>query len=334
MIEELRIQNFQAHRKLRVVFSPTITTIVGGSDRGKSSILRALRWCCTNAPGGDAFVRHGAEGATVAVVVDGRTVSRRRKVGGDKNTYHLDGEEFKAFGRGVPDTIAALLNMPGVCWQGQHDASFWFGESAGEVSRQLNAIVNLGIIDISLTNVGRVFRTAKTRLEVAEEDLTHAKAALVRLKWVPEADADLLAVEAAEVVTVNLAARGRVVRILAAEVRTHHKAAAAAHKRHVGAEKVLEAGLEARTKALGAANLRRTIAAVVETKDLADIYIPPITPMASAHTAQRTAWLRADSLSAALTHVLKEKATLCQRKKDYEKAQAACPAVCPTCGAS
>ncbi len=183
MIEGLSLQNFQAHRKLRVEFGPGITTIVGRSDVGKSAIIRALRWAATNQPGGDQFITTGTKGTSVALRVDGRVIKRKR--GGSVNSYHLDAEEYKAFGRGVPGPIVSVLNMPGVCWQGQHDAPFWFSETGGEVARRLNSIVNLAIIDTTLASVQSENHAGRVRLRDATEKEKQTAEILEGLDGVP-----------------------------------------------------------------------------------------------------------------------------------------------------
>lgn len=183
MIESLSLQNFQAHRKLRVEFGPGITTIVGRSDVGKSAIIRALRWAATNQPGGDQFITTGTKGTSVALRVDGRVIKRKR--GGSVNTYHLDAEEYKSFGRGVPGPIVSVLNMPGVCWQGQHDAPFWFSETGGEVARKLNSIVNLAIIDTTLASVQSENHAGRVRLRDATEKEKQTAEILEELDGVP-----------------------------------------------------------------------------------------------------------------------------------------------------
>lgn len=158
-LNNLHLQNFQVHEDLNLPLSPGITTIMGPTDRGKSAVLRALEWAALNSMGGDAFVRHGSKETTVTLTVGDRTVVRSK--GGRSNVYALDGSEFRALGvGGVPQDVADLLRVGELNFQGQHDSPFWFAESAGEVSRQLNAIVDLGAIDTALERVAAAGREA------------------------------------------------------------------------------------------------------------------------------------------------------------------------------
>ena len=109
MIKKLLIRNFQIHSKLKIEFDPRITTIIGSSDVGKSSVIRAIKWVCKNNPQGQAFIKDGTKGTSVKLFVDDKSITRKRTK--SENTYFLDKNEFKAFGPNVPDTISKVLNI-------------------------------------------------------------------------------------------------------------------------------------------------------------------------------------------------------------------------------
>ena len=133
MLRSLHIKNFQVHTDLKIEFSPTITSIKGPTDSGKSSVLRALRWVCLNDMAGEAFIREGACSVLALLRIGDRKIGRGK--GQIGNVYRLDDREFKAFGQGnVPQEIAQVLQLNEINFQGQHDAPFWFAETAGEVS--------------------------------------------------------------------------------------------------------------------------------------------------------------------------------------------------------
>jgi len=193
LFSELRIQNFQNHSKLKVDLDPKITTITGRSDVGKSAILRALKWVCLNSPQGESFIKNGEPGTTVQLIVDDRKIVRKRGKG--DNLYLIEEEEFKAFSSNVPDEIAKILNVGDKNFQGQHDSVFWFSQSAGEVSRQLNSVVDLGVIDDSLANVAKKVRHYQTAAEINRERLQKSKTRRESLAWVVDANNDYAEVE-------------------------------------------------------------------------------------------------------------------------------------------
>jgi len=193
MLERLKLKNFQAHVLRELDFDERVTTIVGPSDVGKSSIIRALRWASLNVPV-SSLVHDGAKEASVRLVVDAKHVVRER---GTENTYSLDAQEYKAFRTSVPDDIAAILQLDEVNFQNQHDPVYWFSCSSGEVSRQLNAIVDLGVIDAAMAAINQTFHKCRVKTEITEERLQEAIVRRDALAWVVEADTDLVTVESA-----------------------------------------------------------------------------------------------------------------------------------------
>lgn len=181
MFKALKLINFQAHARLTVEFDPGITTIKGPTDVGKSAVLRALRWVCLNDRTGDDFIRHGTERVLAKLILpDGTWIGRGKGEVG--NIYGLNGHDFKAFGQGVPDEIAGTLQVSAINFQKQHDSHFWLAESAPEVSRQLNAVIDLSVIDTAMGNAAKMVRTARERVTVSEERIGEKRRRFKELK--------------------------------------------------------------------------------------------------------------------------------------------------------
>jgi len=332
MLEKLLVQNFQGHDKFRVDFDPHITCIVGPSDAGKSALIRALRWVSTNQPGGDEFVRHGTKGTTVKLAADGHTVTRRRSPGGSVNEYHLDEQSFSAFGRNVPEPIEQFLNIGSVCWQGQHDAPYWFSDTAGEVSRQLNAIVDLGIIDETLARVGRAFHRARTKLETAEESLTEAKAAHDALSWVPAFEAAVTLVEAAEARHAATAHQAATVATLVQQAQRHQATRDNATGAALLGDTAIVAGERAVASRTAANTLRQLLGEASQHQDAARRKVPSTERMEAALIQHKVATVAATTLQNLIRSVRARKEELCQLERDLQAAEKAVPKRCPTCG--
>lgn len=193
-MRKIRLFNFQAHSNLEVSLG-TLTCITGPSDTGKSAVIRALRWVCLNDLRGSDFVKWGAKECAVEVEMEGGTVVRRSRKGGE-NYYHLTvpgspEKEFKAFGNSVPQEIAEVLGVSSINFQSQHDGPFWFSLSDGEVGRRLNEIVDLTLIDKSQTKVAVSIRSCTAALAIRQEDLVKAIEECGRYKHVEQISAEL-----------------------------------------------------------------------------------------------------------------------------------------------
>ena len=55
MIKEISIKNFQSHKDSHIELSDGVNIIVGASDSGKSSLIRAIKWLATNRPSGESI---------------------------------------------------------------------------------------------------------------------------------------------------------------------------------------------------------------------------------------------------------------------------------------
>lgn len=193
MIESIRLRNFQRHKDLLVELGPHLTVLIGESDVGKSSIVRAIRFVCFNRPSGRHFIKHGTKNVRVDLRVDGRVVTRQK---GEKgNICLLDKKAFSALRRDVPEEVAALLNVSDVNVSQQHETAFWLSKTAGEVSKELNAVINLDLIDKTLQILNSRARKSRDVVEMTEDRLRKATFERDGLSWVKKADLDLEYVE-------------------------------------------------------------------------------------------------------------------------------------------
>lgn len=189
----MMIVDFQAHTKSKIIFSENVTTIIGPTDTGKSSLIRALFWLAFNRPRGSSFTRKGSDGSKVKLLVDDRVVVRSNGKRG--NNYIVDNRKLKSFGAGVPEEASSLLNISEVSFQRQHDQPFWLSLSPGEVSRELNQIINLSLIDSTLFNIGSFLRKTNYRVEESESRLRSLTRDRDEILWGKEASSSLEVIE-------------------------------------------------------------------------------------------------------------------------------------------
>jgi len=197
MIERLQIKNFRVHKKLDIDFSPLVNCIIGRNAVGKSTILRAINWVVRNKPAGDSVINWNADKTAVRLTIDGNKITRTK--GRAVNTYKLNKEKpYKAFRNDVPKNIEKIINLSDINFQGQHEAPFWFCETAGEISRQLNAIVNLEAMDNTLKNIASALRESQIIIKVTKKRLEEIITQQKSFTYVKEMNEDLERVEYAQ----------------------------------------------------------------------------------------------------------------------------------------
>lgn len=195
MFDSLHIQNYKSHADSLFEFHNGMNVFVGATDEGKSAAVQALRWVCQNQPQGDNF-RSWWGGDTIAELTLGDAWVKRSKIGTAKNLYEMSGyaEPFKAFGNSVPEPILKLLNLAPINWQLQHDRTFLLSETAGEVGRQLNEIVDLDIIDTANTRMAGKVRDVRGDIKAQETVLAEQEAKHATYDYIPQMEKDLAAI--------------------------------------------------------------------------------------------------------------------------------------------
>lgn len=194
MLERIILRNFQKHARLDMELSPGINVIVGESDAGKSSVVRALRWLFFggSTPG---LCRHGTDRTSVGAVIDGAMFTRRRRDG--RTTCKLAGKEYAAIGRGTPDEVAEFLRVGDLNFQGQMDGPFLLGASPYEAAKLLNRVVSLDLIDTTLDRLDAGVRGARDERKRALQEEKRLQGEVESFGWLDGAQVALEAAESA-----------------------------------------------------------------------------------------------------------------------------------------
>jgi len=181
ILESLHLINFQIWDDLFFQFVPGINAIIGPSDIGKSSALRALYWLTQNYPSGDEFLKHGAKFVSVEGVWPGGKVMRYRSK--KENKYIINGVDFDTVGTSVPKEARDIMGLTDTNFQMQDDPFFLIGlPNSGEVAKRLNQVVGLNLIDTSLLYPKKIIRRMSTKIKSHESELKIKKKKLERFK--------------------------------------------------------------------------------------------------------------------------------------------------------
>lgn len=327
MITTITLVNFQRHHRLTIDLS-RVLTITGDTDKGKSSILRALRWVTLNQFPGPAneLVRWNKKAAKVTLKFGKHTVTRKKGKG--VNTYSLDGKVYKAFGAGkVPDPIADVLKLTEANFQMQLDPHMWFSQSAGEVSRQLNQIINLNQIDDSLSYLASELRKAKTEVELTRKRSKAAWEQVKELSWVKQAHVKLGKIEKLQAGIVEKGSSLLSLGLLLLRAVELGGAIRIASNALLGGLNTIRAG-EACHKLAGRANsLSEQLARIGRTEELARTEIPTLPDPTKCSELQE----QVKRLSNLLGSIEEKESKICVLRNELAEARKNLK-TCPTCG--
>lgn len=333
MIEWLELTDFQCHQQLQVELGQSVVVLVGPSDAGKSAVLRALRWLVTDRPLGDACVREGAGGCEVVLQVDGQQVFRRRFA--RRNEYAIDAQIFKAWGSAPPAPVQQLLNLGPENFQGQHDAPFWLTLTAGEVAKQLNAIVDLAVVDELVGTLSGRVRQARAVQEVTAQRLEAAKQEVARLVDVPRLQQALRRLQGLQQVAFTQAGRAAALRRGVETGRLYAISATQLRRVVRAGQRVLTAGVRARAALASAGALRQAVVEVHRQREIAGRKQPDLGPL----TAARAQWESSETSVRDLRGIVESIRGACeQQKRTQQGLQAAAAELerqlqgkCPVC---
>ena len=174
MIKSIRLKNFQGHKDTEIVFSPGFNLLVGPSDHGKSSVIRAIDWVRTDQPKGKTitgFIHRGMEEIKVSLTTEKNVITRKRDRK-DTGSYSTDdGDVFSAMGSVVPMVVNDILGMSDINVQLQLDTHFLILETAGRAASFINKITKLDKIDEGLSLLKSMKSTASKKIGELGEDL-------------------------------------------------------------------------------------------------------------------------------------------------------------------
>lgn len=174
MIKKIKLQNFQSHLNNEIEFVEGINIIIGSSNSGKSSIIKAINWNINNAPAGLEIINHNENECKVKLNIENNEIGKVKSKDG-KNDYVINDNELKSVGQNVPKEIFDLTNFNFLNMQMQFDKFFLLQDSPGEIARILNKIINLEIIDQSIKNIKSKVNKKSQDIQYLENDILDIK---------------------------------------------------------------------------------------------------------------------------------------------------------------
>lgn len=188
MFKNLRLENFQSHKDSTFEFSPNLSVIVGSSNQGKSSIVRAFSLLLYN-QWDSSWTRVGASFCRITLTLDSGIVVIREK-GPKINKYTLQipnqpSQIFSNFGVEVPDIIQKALNIRKIDmgkddplilnYASQLESLFLFNRSGSAKANVLGHLSNAHFLDHALRSLGTEKKQISTEKNLKTQELALLK---------------------------------------------------------------------------------------------------------------------------------------------------------------
>lgn len=208
IIKHVEIKNFQSHEYTIVEFKDGLNTIIGESNSGKTSILRAIRWCLDNDPKGADFITTGRDDCSVTVVFDDGTSIIRKRTRNDSGTYDVVGktiqpdgtvtkwtQTYKGFANNLPVEIMNIHQMPKVnltkdiCthlnMMSQLDGPFLVTESPQVKAAIIGRLTGTQIIDLGIKETNKTILSNSKTIKTYTQEKEDRENELFRFQYLP-----------------------------------------------------------------------------------------------------------------------------------------------------
>lgn len=172
MLKEIQINNFRTHRNTKLRFAKPITGIIGKSLRGKTNIIRSIKWVNDNRPSGFSFHSNFTkenEPTKVKIKTERETIlaSKTNKT----HTYKLDDKIFRKVGKKVPEEISNSLNLSDINFQLQLDPPFLVTSTPGQVTKIISDITQTDKIEKAIIETRKRKSTIEAERKIISADI-------------------------------------------------------------------------------------------------------------------------------------------------------------------
>ena len=122
-IMKCQIKDYQIIKNAFLEFIPGLNVIIGPSNNGKSSILKAIKALIYTVPG-TTPIRNGQSSYVVGINYNNHTVILQK--GLKESLYIVDGEKYTKYGVNTPEIVSKSLNIKELTLNGNKEQlNFW-----------------------------------------------------------------------------------------------------------------------------------------------------------------------------------------------------------------
>jgi exonuclease SbcC len=166
MIQNLKIHNFQAHKDLKLELKPGINLILGDSNIGKTSIIRALQLLLTGSPKSPIYA--SGNPVKVKMTLNDKVYSVEKTIRKNKVTKTIwnidnqiyDGANYK------PDIGLSDINI-----QSQFDPFYMISKTPGLIGKEIQIVTGVDLADKIKSKLNPEINNLKTNIARLENNI-------------------------------------------------------------------------------------------------------------------------------------------------------------------
>ena len=195
MIKRITLKNFESHEDSTIEFSEGLNLIIGQSNQGKSSIVRALAMVVANRFDHDS-IRTGAKYCSVAVETEKGMVTAER--GEDTNHWIIETpqgkKEYRNIGSSVPSEVLEVLGMgervrgeikelPNIMFQ--LEKHYMLSEidgkktTANSIARMMDEAIGIGGMEELIKDIATDFSAKKRELDTRNIQISELRSKIL-----------------------------------------------------------------------------------------------------------------------------------------------------------
>jgi len=186
MIKEIKIKNFQSHKKTTLRLCEGINGIIGIPNSGKTAIIRAIKWAFTNRPAGFQFHSKFSTSKFTSVSIKFDNGSITLKKSEPKSIYKTssgnENNDYKKFGQQIPDKVKQLININEINFSDQLEGPFLIASTPSEFSRIINKVTKTEEFDKCIAVANKKIGVLKTRKNLIVNNIKEIEKKIAKLK--------------------------------------------------------------------------------------------------------------------------------------------------------
>lgn len=122
MSMKVEVQDYQIIKKAKAEFIPGLNIIIGPSNNGKTSLIKAIKSLLYTEPG-NTPIRNGQPNYKVGLEYNGHRVILQK---GKDSFYSVDGEKYSKYGTSTPEEVSNALEIRELVLNGNKEQiNFW-----------------------------------------------------------------------------------------------------------------------------------------------------------------------------------------------------------------